>query len=271
MFETLAGRLKWERTADGIRAVIPSRFSWFMLLSSGLWLLIFPHFTYEILGKSGRTAATWSRSLISDFIGFALIVIWIAMFRTHKCQGATGPSPLGTGDDTTMMWFQVSRECHRQWGSFKVRLESWRVATVSVICSNPDEGATGPSPLGTGDDTTMMWFQVSREYHRHPCKSLSIEKHEFSLRALESAPFVWSGSIAAHVSLSADGSCSQAEPDIHLLPQAPKSYRRRLSLCSLPVPKQFEESLRSRLPRPGGDLRDLAACASMDPVFVFPY
>ena len=36
-----------------------------------------------------------------------------------------------------------------------------------------------------------------------------------------------------------------AEPDIHLLPQAPKSRHRRLSLCSLPVPKQFVESLRS--------------------------
>lgn len=94
MFETLAGRLKWERTADGIRAVIPSRFSWFMLLSSGLWLLIFPHFTYEILGKSGRTAATWSRSLISDFIGFALIVIWIAMFRTHKCVLTLTPAEM---------------------------------------------------------------------------------------------------------------------------------------------------------------------------------
>ena len=36
-----------------------------------------------------------------------------------------------------------------------------------------------------------------------------------------------------------------AEPDIHLLPRAPKSRHRRLSLCSLPVPKQFEESLGS--------------------------
>jgi hypothetical protein len=34
-----------------------------------------------------------------------------------------------------------------------------------------------------------------------------------------------------------------AEPDIHLLSQAPESRHRRLSLCSLPVPKQFEESL----------------------------
>jgi hypothetical protein len=33
--------------------------------------------------------------------------------------------------------------------------------------------------------------------------------------------------------------------DIHLLPQAPKSYCRRLSLCSLPVPKQSEGSLGS--------------------------
>ena len=34
-----------------------------------------------------------------------------------------------------------------------------------------------------------------------------------------------------------------AEPDIHLLSRAPKSHHRRLSLCSLPVPKQFVESL----------------------------
>jgi len=36
-----------------------------------------------------------------------------------------------------------------------------------------------------------------------------------------------------------------AEPDIHLLSKTPKSPHRRLSLCSLPVPKQFTESLRS--------------------------
>lgn len=33
-----------------------------------------------------------------------------------------------------------------------------RVATVSVTGPNPDEGATGPSQLGTGDDSTMMLF-----------------------------------------------------------------------------------------------------------------
>jgi len=38
-----------------------------------------------------------------------------------------------------------------------------------------------------------------------------------------------------------------AEPDIHLLSQAPKSRHRRLSLCSLPVPKQFVESLGSAI------------------------
>ncbi len=35
-----------------------------------------------------------------------------------------------------------------------------------------------------------------------------------------------------------------AEPDIHLLPQARGGPRRRLSLCSLPVPKQSVESRR---------------------------
>src|SRR5258708_15859666 len=36
-----------------------------------------------------------------------------------------------------------------------------------------------------------------------------------------------------------------AEPDIHLLSRALKGRHRRLSLCSLPVPKQFVESLGS--------------------------
>jgi|HubBroStandDraft_2_1064218.scaffolds.fasta_scaffold206972_2 hypothetical protein len=61
-----------------------------------------------------------------------------------------------------------------------------------------------------------------------------------------------------------------AEPDIHLLPQASMGRRRRLSLCCLRVPKQYEESLVSRLRRPAGHLRDLAACASIPDVFPFP-
>jgi hypothetical protein len=36
-----------------------------------------------------------------------------------------------------------------------------------------------------------------------------------------------------------------AEPDIYLRSRAAMSRHRRLSLCSLPVPKQFVESLRS--------------------------
>src|SRR5579872_3965819 len=55
-----------------------------------------------------------------------------------------------------------------------------------------------------------------------------------------------------------------AEPDIHLLPQAVDGHRRRLSLCSLPVPKQLEESLgRTCLLRSVGNRRDLAVCASV--------
>jgi hypothetical protein len=62
-----------------------------------------------------------------------------------------------------------------------------------------------------------------------------------------------------------------AEPDIHLLSETPKSPHRRLSLCSLPVPKQTEGSLWSCLRRPARHLRDLAACAPNDPdIFSFP-
>jgi hypothetical protein len=63
-------------------------------------------------------------------------------------------------------------------------------------------------------------------------------------RALESAHSSLFRMSPAQLCLSAVGSC-HAEPDIHLLSQAPRSRHRRLSLCSLPVPKQFVESLES--------------------------
>ncbi len=49
------------------------------------------------------------------------------------------------------------------------------------------------------------------------------------------------------VCLSAGGPCIPAGPDIHLLSKTPKSPHRRLSLCSLPVPKQFVVSLGSSI------------------------
>ena len=55
------------------------------------------------------------------------------------------------------------------------------------------------------------------------------------------------GIFHTHVCLSAGGPCIPAGPDIHLLSKTPKSPHRRLSLCSLPVPKQFEESLGSSI------------------------
>jgi hypothetical protein len=99
--------------------------------------------------------------------------------------------------------------------------------------------------------------------HRHPCKSLSREKHESSVRALESALLVRSGAAPAHVCLSAGGSCILQNRTSICCLRLRKSRRRRLSLDSLPVPKQFEESHGSRLRRPAGNLRDLAACASI--------
>ena len=84
MFEMLVGKLRWERTTDGIRVVIPSRFSWWILFSSGLGLLTLPHFTYDVFLKGGRTVAMGPRSFIPEWVGLALFAFWIALFRTHK-------------------------------------------------------------------------------------------------------------------------------------------------------------------------------------------
>ena len=103
----------------------------------------------------------------------------------------------------------------------------------------------------------------------HPCKSLSTEKHRIfwarsgeraisliRIRGYATVPLGWWFLLSA-------------EPDIHLLSETPKSPHRRLSLCSLPVPKQTEGSLGSCLRRSARHLRDLAACAPDDPD-IFP-
>lgn len=59
MLETLVGRLKWERTCDGIRVVIPARMSWGAIRN-----------TLEDLGV-----------YIATFLGLFLIVGCIAWFR----------------------------------------------------------------------------------------------------------------------------------------------------------------------------------------------
>jgi hypothetical protein len=107
------------------------------------------------------------------------------------------------------------------------------------------------------------WSQWT--HYRHPCKSLVKEKAR-GFRARSGERVVGSIRLCCCARLPlGGGSCSLAEPDIHLLPQADKSHRRRLSLCSLPVPKQCKESLRSHLHRPGDLLQDLAACAPKNP------
>jgi hypothetical protein len=77
-------------------------------------------------------------------------------------------------------------------------------------------------------------------YNGHPCKSLSTEKHKiFCARSGERAIRVIRILRYATVPLGWWFLLS-AEPDIHLLSKTPKSPHRRLSLCSLPVPKQTE-------------------------------
>jgi hypothetical protein len=97
---------------------------------------------------------------------------------------------------------------------------------------------------------------------------LSREKHEIPGRAQESAHSGFQGSFACALVPLGWWSLLPAGPDIHLLPQAPKSCRRRLSVRSLPVPKQLKVGLGSCLLRPAGQLQDLAACALNNPVFV---
>ena len=78
------------------------------------------------------------------------------------------------------------------------------------------------------------------DFHVSLCQ---VDAH-FSWRARESAHILGFRTHSSHGCLSARVPAF-AEPDIHSLSQATQGRHRRLSLCSLPVPKQFGESLGS--------------------------
>jgi predicted sugar kinase len=80
---------------------------------------------------------------------------------------------------------------------------------------------------------------------RHPCKSFVKAKKILLTRASEErARVVPARTRSSHVCLLAMVPAF-AEPDIHSLSQILADRHRRLSVCSLPVLKQFGESLGS--------------------------
>ncbi|MGA3370408.1 MAG: hypothetical protein ABSC48_01470 [Terracidiphilus sp.] len=85
MLETLAGRLKWERTGDGIRVVIPVRVDWFSAMTGiSLWML--PYSTLWVVTQfihlSTRTSLALSS--IAVWIGACLVILWYTMIFTIK-------------------------------------------------------------------------------------------------------------------------------------------------------------------------------------------
>ena len=86
-------------------------------------------------------------------------------------EGATGPSQLGTGDDSTTIGV-----------SARTQVGAWPTPQLPMMCfpaggdglsdlPNPDEGATGPSQLGTGDDSTTIGVWLGRKLARGPLLS----------------------------------------------------------------------------------------------------
>ncbi|MDT7817420.1 MAG: hypothetical protein QOJ42_7336, partial [Acidobacteriaceae bacterium] len=80
---------------------------------------------------------------------------------------------------------------------------------------------------------------------RHPCKSFVKLRHGCPGHAQESVQVNSPRMFHTQKYASRHRFLRSAEPDIHLLSRTLKGRHRRLSVCSLPVPKQFVESLGS--------------------------
>lgn len=92
MLEKLAGRLKWERTGDGIRVVIPVRVPLLSTLS-GISLVYAPLFTLQVFDKLRGVAVP--ASFVPLWIGLFLSVIWFTMMFTMKQILTLSPAQMG--------------------------------------------------------------------------------------------------------------------------------------------------------------------------------
>ena len=121
---------------------------------------------------------------------------------------------------------------------------------VQRIPSRSRAAAQSKTGYICADPTVIFAFRLRQRggpyipYCRRPCKSVVKGRRRCSGRARESAQCVMPGFVVRTYA-SRQGFLLFAEPDIHLPSRAPRSRHRRLSWCSLPVPKQFEESLGS--------------------------
>jgi hypothetical protein len=79
MLETLAGRLKWKRIADGIRVEIPERAGWYFYLSA-IYPFLVAHFTAELYWKLGAQMPSGFARFIPDLIGLLLGVAWLLIY-----------------------------------------------------------------------------------------------------------------------------------------------------------------------------------------------
>jgi hypothetical protein len=93
MLETLAGRLRWERTEDGIRVEIPVRVPWLLTFISGIGMFTLPRFTVEIFSKS--MGFTSPASFAPVWMGLCLGVIWFTMIFTIKHVLTLNPTEMG--------------------------------------------------------------------------------------------------------------------------------------------------------------------------------
>jgi len=154
------------------------------------------------------------------------------------------------------MWARRRTRFTVPWNSASRMFNQSLLTSRPHPCKSSVKGEARDSRARSGDRALKRLVAVASTVHscRRCCTCAGAEpstaerRRRYSTCTWASTGFCYairSGSSLRICGLSAVGPCTDAEPYIHLRPRTPKSRRRRLSLCSLPVPKQFVVSLRS--------------------------
>ena len=146
MLETLAGRLTWERTPDGIRVEIPARLSWVALFLT-VWLTFWLYVGSRIIGK-----------MLVDDDQSAWPLVWLVGWAAGACF-VGGWLIWSVGGRATLVLEPVEMRIQRRVFGIEWDTRTYRTNSVRNLRYIPGYMSPGALESGGGYNQSSIKFE----------------------------------------------------------------------------------------------------------------
>jgi hypothetical protein len=93
MLEKLAGRLKWERTGNGIHVEIPVMWD-LQMVGVSFWMFMFPHFLAHLFWDITHQKPSLYLFFLPDVIGLFQLLLWLMAMQNFKVSLTPTPETM---------------------------------------------------------------------------------------------------------------------------------------------------------------------------------